>query len=391
MALFWQLFAAFFTHPRSRAVGLVFAADGFFYGSWSALIPYVKYKFGLDDAQLGLLLFCLPLGVTLANPLAALLIRRFGMRRTTLYTLFITAFCFWLPMLAPSVYWLAPTLFVCGAFFSVLNVAMNTCASSLETAEGMRILSTCHGMWSLGAMSGSALSGTLTGLGMSPVLYMGLAMGLAMLVGLVVWRNILQVPDLPAGDGQTGAAFSWPTAALWGLVTLSLCTNLSEGTMADWAAVYLRDVVRAAPWVTGYGFAAYAFWMAAGRFAGDALLTRYGPREVLRVGGATVAAGLGLAVFLPATPTVLAGFALVGAGVSLGAPILYGAAARAPGMAPGAGLATMNTFAMTGFLAGPTMIGLIAKASSLPVAFLLVAGMALFWSWKAGSARGLSD
>jgi hypothetical protein len=80
----------------------------------------------------------------------------------------------------------------------------------------------------------------------------------------------------------------------------------------------------------------------------------------------------------------LLGFALVGSGVSLGAPILYAAAAKVPGMAPGAGLATLNTFAMVGFLGGPAFIGFIAKAFSLPVALALVAGFAAFWAWRAG-------
>jgi hypothetical protein len=53
-------------------------------------------------------------------------------------------------------------------------------------------------------------------------------------------------------------------------------------------------------------------------------------------------------------------------------------------MAKGAGLATMNTFAMIGFLGGPAVIGFVAKALSLPAAFSLVAGFALFWAWRAG-------
>ena len=100
-------------------------------------------------------------------------------------------------------------------------------------------------------------------------------------------------------------------------------------------------------------------------------------------GGVVVAFGLLLSVIFQNTVTALFGFALVEAGVSLGAPILYGASARVPGMAPGAGLATMNTFAMVGFLGGPAVIGFIAKFWSLPVAFAMVAAAAIFWVWKA--------
>jgi MFS family permease len=352
------------------------------------LIPYVRAKFGLDEAQLGLLLFCLPLGVTLSNPLAAFSIRRFGLRRSTLGALFIAAFCFVLPVAAPTVQATALALFVCGIFFSILNNTMNTCATEYEEQAQVRILSTCHGMWSFGAMSGSALSGTLTGLGMLPSLYMFVMFVILTMTGMEAGKALARIHEPHQKEGnRSGPAFMWPTPFLWSLIVLSLCTNLTEGAMADWAAVYFRDVLKTASWLTGYGFAAYAFCMAAGRLTGDALLLRYSNEAVLRTGGIMVALGFVVSVLLPYTPVVLAGFALIGAGISLGAPILYGSAARAPGMAPGAGLAIMNTFAMAGFLAGPTVIGFLAKTLGLPAAFLIVAATALFLAWQAKAVR----
>jgi MFS family permease len=390
MSVFFQHFQSFFSHQRSRAVGLVFAADGLLYGSWSANIPNIKVKFGLDDAQLGLLLFSLPLGITLANPLAALLIKRYGMQRSTVYTLIVAALCFAVPVAMPLVSLTVAALFLCGLFFSVINVAMNTCATSIEHVEHKRIMSTCHGMWSFGAMSGSALASTAIGLGASPIVYMMMMAGAVAVLGYSLRTTILSIESLPDTGGQ-GATFMWPTRLLWGLIVLSLCTNLAEGAMADWAGVFMREIVSAPAWLIGWGFAAYAFFMAAGRMAGDVLLVRYGNRRVLQVGGAVVAIGFLSATLLPTIPTTLLGFALIGAGVSLGAPVLYGSAARAPGMAPGAGLATMNTFAMGTFLAGPTLIGFLSRATSLPTAFMLIAGVALFWCWKAGRARGLGE
>jgi len=390
MSIFLHKLRDFFSHPRSRAIGLVFAADGMLYGAWSALIPFIKTKFGLDEAELGMLLFSLPLGITVANPLAVLMMRRFGMQRTIVVTLSVVAFCFALPLMMPVIWGVALSLVTAGLFFSILNVSMNTGATALEHQEKIRIMSTCHGMWSFGAMSGSALASTCTGFGMTPFLFM---IGVATAVFLLVMglRNtIAGIEEEPRVEGAPGATFIWPNGLLWGLIILSLCTNLAEGTMADWAAVYMRDVVSAPIWLIGWGFAAYAFFMAFGRLTGDVLLQRHGARLVLQLGGGVVAAGLLLSVLIPNVAGTLLGFAMVGAGVSLGAPVLYGSAARAPGMAPGAGLATMNTFAMTGFLAGPAFIGFIARATSLQIAFTLVAGTALFWCWKAGRAKGLA-
>jgi MFS family permease len=157
--------------------------------------------------------------------------------------------------------------------------------------------------------------------------------------------------------------------------------------MSDWTAVYMRDVVKSNDFFIGWGFACYAFFMASGRFVGDALIPQYGSRKVLVTGGILAAFGILLAVLIPHTTTAILGFGLVGAGVSCGAPILYGSAARVPGMAKGAGLATMNTFSLAGFLAGPALIGLISNAYSLSFAIGLVAVLALIWAFLSNRAH----
>jgi hypothetical protein len=274
---------------------------------------------------------------------------------------------------------------IAGLFFSMLNVGMNTSAMAVEQQEHARIMAMCHGLWSFGAMSGSALASTCTGLGMLPVVFISLLAALVLGLSLVVRPAFMTIQNPDTGDA-TGPAFTWPTPLLWGLILISMCTNLTEGSMADWAAVYMREIVQAPAWMVGWGFAAYAFFMASGRFAGDVLLTKFGNRQVLQVGGGVAAAGLLLAITLPVVPGAILGFAMVGAGVSLGAPVLYGSAARVPGLAPGVGLATLNTFAMLTFLTGPTIIGFVSRATNLRVALAVVAGAAVFWCWKAGSA-----
>jgi MFS family permease len=386
--IIFQNLITFFTRPASRAVGLIFSASGLTYGSWAAMIPLLKVKFGLDDAQLGMLLFSFPFGVMVANPLAAVLIQKIGMRQTTFYTLICSAPSFIILLVLPSVWMLAGCMIIAGLFFSMLNMGMNTSAVAVEQHEKRRIMSTCHGLWSFGAMSGSALASTFMGLGVLPVVYIA---GMAAFIFIMSWiiRPAYMRIEEPVRHDDGGATFTWPTPLLWGLIILSLCTNLTEGSMADWAGVYMREIVQAPAWLIGWGFASYAFFMAAGRFAGDALLMHFGNRQVLQVGGVLVVSGLLLAILVPVVPGALIGFALVGAGVSSGAPVLYGSSARVPGMAPGAGLATMNTFSMLTFLAGPTIIGFISRATSLRVALAVVAAGALFWVWKAGRAKGL--
>ncbi len=378
----------FFSHRASRAIGSVFIGQGLTFGFWASMIPSIKEKYALDEAQLGLLLLGLPIGALSMNPFSTVIIKKLGPVKGALWARTICGFAFILPFLAPNIPLMFMGMILMGMTFSATNVTMNTCASQVETHESMRIMSTCHGLWSTGAMSGSALGSLALSLGFLPLQIVG-TMALVLLVSSLLLRQGLQhvPPLLQVQNEAPKRGFGMPTPALWLLISISLCTNFTEGAMADWTAVYMREIVQAPAFLQGWGFAAYAFCMASGRFFGDALLTKYPEGRILRIGGLVAAIGLAIAILLPFTITTMLGFALAGAGVSLGAPILYSAASRTPGMVPGAGLATMNTFAMLGFLCGPTVIGLTAKAFSLPAALGLVAIAGMFWSWRAGKLQ----
>jgi MFS family permease len=379
----------FIKHRASRATSYVFISQGLIFGSWAASIPYVRQKFGLDEAQLGLLLLCLEGGILVMNPFSVPLLRKFGAPKATLVFLWLSALMFILPLAMPTVVLTGMALIVGGAAFSVLNVAMNTCASLIEQQENKRIMSTCHGLWSTGAMLGAILVGFSNAWQLQPWMYfVGVFIGSIGLT-LFIQNALYTVPDSPNSEENAGksSVFILPTPALWLLIVIGLCTNITEGTMADWSAVYMHDVVKSTAAMTGWGFSIYAFFMAAGRFMGDGLIAKYGRKRILRIGAITVFCGFLLAVLYPITWAVLLGFAMVGAGVSIGAPILYAAASNTEGMAQGAGLATMNTFAMMGFFGGPVLVGFLAKSFNLQVSFGTVAVLVLFWVYFSGKVK----
>jgi MFS family permease len=156
--------------------------------------------------------------------------------------------------------------------------------------------------------------------------------------------------------------------------------------MADWTAVYMREVVKASDFYIGWGFASYALLMALGRFLGDSLIPRYGRRKILIAGGVVTALGMVLAIALSYTIPVIIGFGIVGLGVSSASPILYGSASRIPNMAQGAGLATLNTFSISGFLIGPALIGFISNSFGLAFALSIIAILALLWAFLSNRA-----
>lgn len=370
----------FLSHRQSVAVGAVFLVMGTLFGNWATLIPIIKSKFGLDDAQLGLIILCMPVGAALANPASSWFIHRYGMQKMTLTAMVAMSLCYLLPVLSPVAWGVGLGLFVTGIMIAFTNVSMNTCASIIEHRFKHHIMSTCHGLFSLGLMLGSLMASTLIGLKTPPVLQSLIISGLMLLIWLMVRSQILQIEeDLTPDEEPVKPRFTFPKGPLLLMIGIALCTNLTEGSMADWTAVYLRDVVAAPEYLIGWGLASYSFFMAMGRFSGDYFIPRYGAQSILKYGGLMSAMAIAVAVFFPKTWICIAAFGFVGLGVSCGAPIMYGAATRLPNLAKGVGLATLNTFSVTTFLGGPVIIGFISKAIHLQAALFLVCLAGLVW------------
>jgi hypothetical protein len=113
--------------------------------------------------------------------------------------------------------------------------------------------------------------------------------------------------------------------------------------------------------------------MAIGRLTGDRVTAALGPVRVVRLGSLVAASGFILACVLPWSTTTLAGFALVGIGASNIVPVLFSAAGRIPDTAPGVAIATTTTLGYTGLLSGPAVIGVVARATTLPFALGCIA------------------
>ncbi len=368
----------FFRHRLALATGLTFAADSLMFGSWVAHIPHVKSLLGMNDAELGLALFGMPIGLLAMNPFSPGFIARFGLARTTTASTLATAAAFALPIWMPERWTLMAALALIGASVALMNVAMNTCATNIERADGVYIMSTCHGMWSLGGMVGSGTAAALIAAGVPPNIHLTVLAALVIFATLF-WLKpaIARVPegDLPATGG--GSRFTLPNRDLLLMIFIGLTVSLGEGVAFDWSAVYLRDALGAPAQIAALGFTCFSLTMMAMRFTGDVLIPRFGERNMLYFSALFTTLALTMVIISPNALSGIFGFLLLGAGVALGAPILFNASARVPGLAPGAGLATYATFSFIGFLAGPPVIGFVGEKFGLYIGFAMVATLTL--------------
>ncbi len=359
------------------SVLLMFFLNGSLMANWVSRIPTVKDRLDLSAGMLGIVLLAIAVGTLTALSLAGGLIARYGSRNVTIAG--AAALCLTLPPLAvmPHAAALAFNLFLFGATMSTLDVAMNTQGIAVERQYGKALMSSFHAAFSIGGFAGAAVGAGMAALNVTLLLHFTI-IAVVFLVLLRPATAHLIADDARSHAEKRPSVFQFPPRVLWPLGAVAFCSTMGEGSMGDWSAVYLTDVVNTSAGVAAFGYAAFSLTMTAGRLLGDRLVTRFGPAALVRVGGTFAALGLLAAIVLPDTGIVLLGFAAVGAGLSIIVPLVFSAAGNVPGLPSGAGIAGVATIGYAGFLAGPPTIGLIADAFSLRASMLLVALLASF-------------
>ncbi|XXX78243.1 MFS transporter [Sorangium sp. So ce134] len=361
--------------PRLRAarvgVGAAFFAYGAAFASWIVRIPSVREDLALSPAALGGALFGASAGALVAMPLAGWLVERAGSRTLIRVAPLALGAALVLPALASSLLELTIALVTMGLAGGALNLAVNAQGTAVERAYGRPIFASFHGLYSLGGLAGAALGGALIARGVPTLAHLA-ATGAA-IAALAWWATRHALPSAPPPAAGPAAAGGRPgLRALAPVGVIAFCVLVGEGAVADWSAVYLRDVVGASPAAAAAGYAVFSIAMTSGRLVGDRLDAALGPRRLVYLGGLASALGLGLALAAPGFWTVLLGFAGVGAGSSVVFPIALRAASRDGGPGSDAAMAAVSTAGFLGFLMGPPLIGFTASYVSLRGALVWV-------------------
>jgi MFS family permease len=303
-------------------------------------------------------------------PIAGALVTRYGCRRVLLVA--CAAVCISLPLLAIASTFplLAATLLVFGAGLGCADVAFNVQAVIVEKAGIKSLMSGFHGFYSVGGIFGAAGVSALLTLGVSPALSILVAVGLILIILGTAYRGLL-----PYGSPAEGPPFAVPHGIVLFLGILCCIVFLVEGAILDWSGVFLTEERGMPGAQSGFGFAAFALAMTAGRLCGDGVVDKLGARLTVAIGGTLAALGIVTAALIPSWECALAGYALVGLGCSNIVPVLFSATARQQTMPQSVAVPAITTLGYAGVLAGPAGIGFVAHHSSLTIAFLMIAAL----------------
>ncbi|MGW3288726.1 MFS transporter [Streptomyces sp. NPDC001002] len=359
---------------RARyAVAAVFAVHGAVTGSFATRVPWIQEHAHLSAGQLGFALAFTAFGASCSMPLAGRISHRFGSRTALRGLLALWTLSLILPSLAPNLYTLCLAMFVYGASAGMADVAMNALGVEIEALLGKSILSGLHGMWSAGALIGSA-GGTLAAhLDADARVHFALAAATLTALGMLFCRWVLDLQ--PAEDEEPPPRFALPPKSALLIGAVGFCAVFAEGASLDWSAVYLRDQLDSSAGLAAACTTGFMLTMAVARLVGDAVVNRFGSVRTVRTGGFLAAAG-GLLVVVAGHPAVaMTGFALMGLGIAVVVPLCFAAAGRS-GPNPSQAIAGVATITYTSGLIAPSLIGGVAQASSLVVSFVLVSVLA---------------
>ncbi|MCI4040755.1 MFS transporter [Streptomyces sp. TRM75563] len=359
---------------RARiAVAAVFTVHGAVTGSFATRVPWIQDHAGVSAGQLGLALAFPAIGASIAMPLAGRISHRFGARTALRGLLTLWTLALILPALAPSLVTLCAALFVYGATAGMSDVAMNALGVEVENRLDKSIMSGLHGMWSVGALIGSAAGTVAAHTGTDARLHHLVAALVLTALGLIACRGVLDLQSGP--EEEPPPRFTLPPKSALVIGAIGFCAVFAEGASLDWSAVYLRDVLDSSDGLAAASTTAFALMMAVARIAGDRIVDRFGAVRTVRTGGLLATVGGLLVVFSPSPAAAMCGFGLLGLGVAVVVPLAFAAAGRS-GPNPSQAIAGVATITYTSGLIAPSAIGSLAEATSLVVSFGVVTALA---------------
>jgi MFS family permease len=362
------------------AVGILFFMAGLCFSSWASRIATIQQTMGLTDAGLGAVLFSLPVGLMLSLPFSGWVITRIGSKKLLLSAILVYGTCLISLGLAQNTFQLIICLVCFGFSSNAVNISVNTQAVAAEGMYEKPIMASFHGLWSMAGFTGAGIGTVMIANRIDPFRHFILVLVILAIGVAAASRYLYDDAGTPKNKDAASVSLREKFRLMVPLLTLgsiAFCSMICEGAMFDWSVVYFKKVVDAPIALQGAGFTAFMFTMAGGRFIADWFAHRFGLKRTLQVSGSLTASGLLVAIIFPYFYTAMAGFLLVGAGVSSVVPMVYSAAGRSKTMSAGVALAAVSTIGFIGFLVGPPVIGFIAGLATLRASFAFIAVMGI--------------
>jgi MFS family permease len=358
----------FFKNKPVFAVGFLFAVSSLLFGTWVAAIPGIKQKLQFTDSTLGLSFLLGPAGAITGMLLSTKVFNKVPVGKWMFWGYLLNCALMIVQVNSPNrwVFW--SCLYANGMVSFLNGVSSNTTVTALEKKEGRLWMSTCHGMYSMGGALSAGLAGLFFAIRVPSSLQIIIIVACILVVMMANKSYLFQHQQII----HSNTGLQLPNKHVLGLSFICLVAFMAEGCVADWSAIYMKEVLHAPAALMSMGYVGFSAAMTMGRLNGDRVISSVGSKKIVLLGCSLAAVGFLLVATVQWIPISILGYILIGIGCSCTVPVLFSASAAIPGVSVVEGFAMVTTGGLIGFLAGPSVIGFLAEKSSLPTALSLL-------------------
>lgn len=373
--------SSFIKIKPALAVGFLFSTSSLLFGIWVASIPAIKHRLAFTDGSLGLSLLLSPLGAITGMLLSTRVFSKIPVGKWMVagYLLLCCIMMLQINSVNRTMFWIC--LYFFGAISFLNGVSSNATVNILEKRYQRLFMSTCHGMYSLGGAVSAALAVGLFALQLSSGWQIIFVASVIIIIICFNRKHLLANAEII----HSRSGIKLPSLTILGISFICMVTFMAEGCVADWSAIYLREILHAPKELVSLGYAGFSIAMTIGRLNGDNLIAVIGSKKIVITGCLLAAAGFLIIVLTTGVIIAIAGYILVGLGCSCIVPVLFSASANIPGVSTVEGFAMVTTGGLIGFLTGPSLIGFISEKANLSQGLsllILLTVIAAVVAWK---------
>jgi hypothetical protein len=357
-------FSSFIKLKPALAVGFLFASSSLLFGTWVAAIPGIKQRLVFTDGSLGLSLLLSPLGAITGVFLSTKVFAKIPVGKWMLagYILQSLVMVSLINSINRPMCWIS---LYCLGLVSFLNgLSANATVNIMEKKYDRLLMSTCHALYSLGGFVSAGFAALMFMISVPSGWQIIIMAVIIIIVNISNRHHLLANKDII----HSGSGLKLPSLSILSISFICMVLFMAEGCVADWSAIYFKEILHAPKELISLGYAGFSIAMTIGRLNGDSIVI---------VGALTAAIGFVLVVVSPFIGLTIAGYVIIGFGCSGIVPILFRASANIPGVSKVEGFAMVTTGGLIGFLAGPSVIGFISEKTDLSKALSLLIVMML--------------
>ncbi|MCX2183397.1 MFS transporter [Streptomyces sp. SKN60] len=337
-------------------------------------IPAIQDRYGISDGLLPAFLAAVPVLAGVSSVVTEKLAARVGPAAVLRWAQPVVLLALLAVGAGAELWAAAVALGVFGLAVGALDASMNMLGVSLQRAYGRSIMLGFHASYSLGGIAGASLA--WAGAHWHLPLFVSYLPVVVVLLPVAFVGSRWYVDGGGEAEAAMGAGEPAGSQRVVFRLLLPLClvmtfAYIGDSTVSNWSAKYLQDVLHSSEELATVPYNAYMVTTLLGRTVGDFGVRRFGAVLVVRAGA--VLAALGFAVVAAAQgPWVgMAGFTVLGLGLSVVVPQTFAAAGRLFPGASDAAVARLNVFNYVGFLVGSPLVGALGDAWSYRGAMLV--------------------